>query len=179
MTKFSRVQKESQMACTTSSHNDNRCWLLLGINISKAQGPDKIPNIMQKTCANQLAPAMTTVFQGSTDSGKLPSDWLNANVSPVYKKGDIHLPENYRPVSLTCVSCNILEHIIGKHILDYLERNKILTSLNHGFRSGYSNTIYYNSPWPIWKTSYWLSNRHGHVRHFKSIRHRPTQEAAP
>ena len=63
---------------------------------------------------------------------------LNANISPVYKKGDVHLPENYRPVSLTCVSCKILEHIICKHILDHLERNKILTSLNHGFRSGYS-----------------------------------------
>ena len=65
-------------------------------------------------------------------------DWLNANISPVYKKGDAHLPGNYRPVSLTCVSCKILEHIIRKHILDHLDRNKILTTLNHGFRSGYS-----------------------------------------
>ena len=67
-------------------------------------------------------------------SSKLPSDWLNANVAPIFKKGDVHLPENYRPVSLTCVSCKLLEHIICKHILDHLERNKILTSLNHGFR---------------------------------------------
>ena len=41
-------------------------------------------------------------------------------------------------MSLTCVSCKILEHIICKHILDHLDRNKILTTLNHGFRSGYS-----------------------------------------
>ena len=112
--------------------------LLQGINISKAQGPDKIANIMLKTCAIQLAPALSTIFQRSIDLGKLPSDWLNANISPVYKKGDVHLPENYRPVSLTCVSCKILEHIICKHILDHLESNKILTQLNHGFRSGYS-----------------------------------------
>jgi hypothetical protein len=32
----------------------------------------------------------------------------------------------------------MLEHIICKHILNHLERNNILTSLNHGFRSGYS-----------------------------------------
>ena len=110
--------------------------LLQGINISKAQGPDKIANIMLKTCAIQLAPALSTIFQRSIDLGKLPSDWLNANISPVYKKGDVHLPENYRPVSLTCVSCKILEHIICKHILDHLESNKIFTQLNHGFRSG-------------------------------------------
>ena len=93
---------------------------------------------MLKTCASQIAPALTAIFQRSVDSGKLPSDWLNANISPVHKKGDVHLPENYRPVSLTCVSCKILEHIICKHILDNLEQSKILTSLNRGYRSGYS-----------------------------------------
>ena len=93
---------------------------------------------MLKICASQLAPTLTNIFQCSIDCGKLPPDWLNVNVSPVYKKGDVHLPENYKPVSLTCVSCKILEHIICKHTLVHLDWNNILTSLNHGFRSGYS-----------------------------------------
>ena len=42
------------------------------------------------------------------------------------------------PVSLTSVPCKPLEHIIWKHIMKHLERHRILTSLNHGFRSGYS-----------------------------------------
>ena len=75
--------------------------LLLGINNSKGQGPDKIPNSMLKTCASKLAPALATIFPSSVHSGKLPADWLNANVCPVYKKDDVHLPENYRLVSLT------------------------------------------------------------------------------
>ena len=66
--------------------------LLHGINTAKAQAPDRIANIMLKTCASQLAPALTNILQRSIDCGKLPSDWLNANVSPVYKKGDVHLP---------------------------------------------------------------------------------------
>ena len=81
---------------------------------------------------------MATIFQASIDTCKLPSNRLNANVAHVYKKGDVHLPDNYRPVSLTCVSCKLLEHIICKHILDHLDRNKILMTLNHGFRSSYS-----------------------------------------
>ena len=131
--------------------------LLLGINTAKALGRDRIANIMLKTCACQLAPALTTIFQHSIDLGKLPSDWLNANISPVYKKGDVHLPENYRPVSLTCVSCKLLEHIICKHILDHLEQNKILTTLNHGFRSGYSAKL---NLLPLWKIRYWIPDRH-------------------
>ena len=72
------------------------------------------------------------------DSGTLPTDWLKANITSVYKKGDKHLAENYRPILLTCVACKLLEHLICKHLMNHLERNNILTKLNHGFRSGYS-----------------------------------------
>ena len=76
------------------------------------------------------------IFQRSLDTGRLPKDWLSANISSAYKKGDSHLAENYRPISLTSVSCKILEHIC-RHLLNHLEKN-ILTKLNHGFRSGFS-----------------------------------------
>ena len=91
-----------------------------------------------KNCAKQLAPGLSAIFQSSVNSGELPPDWVNANISPVFKKGDVHLAENYRPVSLTSVCCKLLEHIICKHLLNHLERNNILTNLNHGFRSGFS-----------------------------------------
>jgi hypothetical protein len=65
------------------------------------------------------------------DCGTLPNDWLSANTGPVFKKGDVHTAENYRPVSLTCVSCKILEHIICRHMFKHLENHKILTKLNH------------------------------------------------
>ena len=45
---------------------------------------------------------------------------------------------NYRPVSLTCITCKLFEHILCKHILAHPEDHKILTDLQHGFRSGRS-----------------------------------------
>ena len=39
---------------------------------------------------------------------------------------------------MTSVLCNTVEHIICRHILQHLERYNILTSLQHGFRSGHS-----------------------------------------
>ena len=42
---------------------------------------------------------------------------------------------NYCPVSLTCITCKLFEHIICKHILAHLEDHTILTDLQHGFRS--------------------------------------------
>ena len=82
--------------------------------------------------------ALSAIFQYSLDTGTLPLDWRNANVTPVFKKGDRHLAENYKPVSLTSVSCKIMEHIICSHRLKHFDKHNILTSLNHGFRSGYS-----------------------------------------
>jgi hypothetical protein len=34
--------------------------------------------------------------------GQIPSDWKQARVAPVFKKGDRGQPANYRPISLTC-----------------------------------------------------------------------------
>ena len=81
---------------------------------------------------------LKTILQCSLDTGELPKEWRDANISCIFKKGDKHLPENYRPVSLTSVTCKILENIICRHLLKHLEKNKILTNLHHGFRFGYS-----------------------------------------
>ncbi len=61
--------------------------------------------------------------------------WLLANISPIFKKGERYLPANYRPVSLTCISSKLLEHIVVKHILNHFDYNNILVDCQHGFRS--------------------------------------------
>jgi hypothetical protein len=47
-------------------------------------------------------------------TGCIPSDWKYANVAPAYKKGEKYNAANYRPISLTCISCKIMEHVIIK-----------------------------------------------------------------
>jgi hypothetical protein len=112
--------------------------LLRGLNPAKASGPDGIPNRILKVCSDAIAPSLAAIFRTSIESGKLPPNWLKANISSVYKKGDRHKPENYRPVSLTSVCCKLLEHIVCRHLHYHLEKNRILTSRNHGFRTGHS-----------------------------------------
>ena len=64
---------------------------------------------------------------------------IGYNVTPIFKKGKKGiLAENYRSVSLTCITCKLFEHIVCRHILDHVEDHKILTNLQHGFRSGRS-----------------------------------------
>ena len=56
------------------------------INMHKASGPDKIPNIILKTCSKEISQALANIFQQSPDTGTLPNDWRNANISPIFKK---------------------------------------------------------------------------------------------
>ena len=112
--------------------------LLDNINIHKASGPDKVPNIILKTCSKEISPALANIFQQSLHTGTLQNDWRNANISPIFFKGNKHMASNYRPISLTSVCCKTLEHIICKHMLNHLENNKIISPLQHGFCNGHS-----------------------------------------
>ena len=104
----------------------------------KAAGPDNIPTWILKVCAVQIAPILQIVFTQTFNSGTLPSDWLTANIIPIYKKGDKSLPVNYRPISLTPVCCKIMEHIIFHSIHNHLNRYDIINPNQHGFRPGLS-----------------------------------------
>ena len=108
--------------------------LLKGVDPSKASGPDQIPCKLLRELHIELAPVFTRLFQTSYNSGSLPSTWKSAWITPVYMKGDKCLASNYRSVSLTCVSCKLLEHILCSQIRDYLDRHNILSPYQHGFR---------------------------------------------
>ena len=112
--------------------------LLKALNISKAAGPDGIRPRVLKELSSELAPILTLLFKASLHQQSLPDIWKHASVSQVYKKGDKTNPSNYRPVSLTCISCKLLEHIICSNLNQHLKRNNILYPQQHGFREKYS-----------------------------------------
>ena len=53
--------------------------LLKNHDPSKACGPDDIPTVVLKSCADSVAPAITATFQRSISTGTLPTDWLQHN----------------------------------------------------------------------------------------------------
>jgi hypothetical protein len=70
--------------------------LLLNINVSKAIGPDQIPNQNLKLAAPEIAPILQLIFEQSLNTGDLPLDWRRANITPIYKTGSKH----HRPSKL-------------------------------------------------------------------------------
>ena len=108
--------------------------LLKNIKPNKATGPDELPAKVLRDCAHELAPAIASFFQQSLDEGRVPDDWKQQRVHPIFKKGSRSDPGNYRPVALTSILCKTLEHIISSNINDHLERHSWLACFQHGFR---------------------------------------------
>ena len=69
----------------------------------------------------------------SLQEGIVPLEWKEANIIPLFKQGSRNKYVNYRPVSLTSVICKLLESIIRDHIMDFLIKNKLINSSQHGF----------------------------------------------
>ena len=85
-----------------------------------------------------LAPALKLIFSQSLTQGIFPSALKRAVIVPILKSGDKAIPGNYRPISLTSCISKVVERIIRKHVLEFLERKGLLNNTQHGFRSGRS-----------------------------------------
>ena len=93
-------------------HSNGVKNLLDELDSNTATGPDLIPTRIPKECSAVLAPILAKQFKKSIDTCSIPDDRLTANVVAFFKKGDKHDTSNYRPISLTSITCKILEHII-------------------------------------------------------------------
>ena len=86
--------------------------LLKKLDPKKASGPDGISARILKELADEISPLLTKLFKVSLATGKVPSDWKDAYVTPILKKGQQYDPANYRPVSLTSIVSKLMEHVI-------------------------------------------------------------------
>ena len=107
---------------------------LTSLNGSKSPGPDAIHPRILKECATIIAHPLSLIFKSSLASSELPTQWKLANVTPVFKKGNKHSRENYRPISLTSIVCRLMERLLKNAIVDHLEKNSLFSNSQWGFR---------------------------------------------
>ena len=87
---------------------------------NKSPGVDGIPRKLLKEIVEQISTPLTKVFNFSLQEGIVPSEWKDANITSLFKKGWRNKPENYRPVSLTSIVCKLLETLIRDHMVEFL-----------------------------------------------------------
>ena len=104
------------------------------LNKYKSPGPDGFLPRVLKEVRDEVAPLLTRIFNLSIRTGCVPRDWREAEVTPIFKKGDRSQASNYRPISLTSIVGKIMESIMVDKITLHLESNLLLRDSQHGFR---------------------------------------------
>ena len=104
----------------------------------KAGGADELVPRLLILIKDKISYPLTVLFKKSLAEGVVPEDWKRASVSPICKKGNKNITENYRPVSLKSQCSKLIESIIRDVIVQYLEANQLLKDSQDGFRTGQS-----------------------------------------
>ena len=117
--------------------------------------PDYIPAILLKNCYLSLAFPIADLFRISLDSAQLPDIWKISFVLPIFKKDNPSSPINYRPISLTCMLCRVLERIIAKEITKFLDINNLISPSQFGFLKHRSTTTQLLACLESWHDSFY------------------------
>eukprot|EP00117_Sycon_ciliatum_P016430 scpid33098/ scgid15864/ Probable RNA-directed DNA polymerase from transposon X-element; Reverse transcriptase len=112
--------------------------LLKRIDPRKATGSDGIPGLLLKYCADLLAPSVAALFNASLTSGTVPAGFKRAYVTPLHKAGDPSVANNFRPVSLLPILSKLLEKVVQKALVTFLDMAGSLPSTQFAFRTGHS-----------------------------------------
>ena len=100
---------------------------------NKSPGVVGIPLKLLKEIVEQISTPLAKLFNLSLEEGIVPSEWKEANIMPLFKKGSRNKPENYRLVSLTSVVCKLLETLIRDHMVEFLVKHNLINTSQHGF----------------------------------------------
>lgn len=130
--------KSGIVAPLTSIHTVNFTTTQIHRAIKKLKanssgGPDGIPPIFYKRCSSAIVYPLSLLFTLSFNNSFIPPEWHHSYVTPIYKKGDKTDPSNYRPISLTCTICKLMESVIKEQMMSYLLENNIITKHQHAF----------------------------------------------
>lgn len=102
-------------------------------------GPDGIHYSMLKNLGETGRKFLLKILNDIFDTGKLPESWKLAYVIPIPKEGKDPLKQDsYRPIALTSCICKLLERILNRRLMWFLESNNLLHLVQTGFREGMS-----------------------------------------
>jgi hypothetical protein len=105
--------------------------LLNNINPHKATGQDNIPGKLLKELATETSLILATIFNASIRQGRIPDQWKEALITPLFKKGDKGKASNYRQVSLTSICSKLMEHTATSS--NILRKMEYCRTTNMGF----------------------------------------------
>ena len=106
--------------------------------ITASVGSDNISISMLKKSPSSTLAALAKIFNKSISSGMFLTQWKDAIVTPIYKKGNVYDPANYRQIALLSTVSKLFERLVNDQLREHLQTTKFLNDAQFGFRQGRS-----------------------------------------
>ncbi|GFV70239.1 reverse transcriptase domain-containing protein [Trichonephila clavipes] len=152
-------------------HNKNHCaedvftsdftledleYAIRRLNPKKSPGPDVIYGQMIMHFGEIAKKYLLKIFITSWRSGKLPKIWKSSVITPILKPGkDATSCKSYRPISLTCILCKLMERNIHSRLIEFLTEHNFLHFYQTAYRANHSTVdqLFYLSQTIVFKKS--------------------------
>lgn len=108
------------------------------LKTNSSSGPDGISSKLIKNIHPFITSPLAHIINLIFKNGKLPYQWKESIITPVYKSGRRDDISNYRPISIINNFAKIFEHSLKIRLTKYLNDNQVLTDRQFGFMSGSS-----------------------------------------
>ena len=105
---------------------------------NKPSGIHTYPVKILKELKFIISPILTSIINKSLQQGKFPTLFKLARVIPLHKGGSKSDINNYRPISILSLLSKIFERIVYNQLYSFLEKYKILSPNQYGFRKNRS-----------------------------------------
>lgn len=105
---------------------------------NKAPGKDGIKSEIIKDLKDFISKPLCYIFNKAISTGTFPKLFKEAIVAPLYKSGEKHLMENYRPISLISNFGKVFEKILKIRLLNFLKKHRIMSDQQYGFQENKS-----------------------------------------
>ena len=106
------------------------------LKCKKAPGPDGIPaeclRIFGETFEDTLLKILRLIFSNHL----YPTQWNSNYLKPIYKKGDVEDPDNYRGLAIGSAFAKLFSLILLKRLLKYIDKNNLISRKQIGFMKG-------------------------------------------
>lgn len=108
------------------------------IDVNKGGGPDEIPPIFLRSCAESLVQPLHFIFNRSLATGVFPAQWKMSYITPIFKSGSRKAVENYRGIAILPTLGKLFESLVC-HILTF-KLSPLISQCQCGFFLGRSTT---------------------------------------
>ena len=108
------------------------------IDLSCSSGINGLNTSICKIILLHVPDKIKKIYANSMFMGIFPPDWAISTVKLLPKSGDLTNPGNWRPISMTNVFSKLLEKIVHRQMLSYIQENNLINANQFGFLPGKS-----------------------------------------